>query len=556
MTTPTLAPTSRPTRLQIGLWAVVVTTMLAIVAADFAAPAPLSMDGSHYVVLAQSLLDGPGYGLISRIPASTEVFTTSSSFPWGYPLLLASLASFFPGQIEILRWPSLVATLANACLLFWGWGLFGRGSYWWGLAVCGFYCLSPLTIELADQILSEAVFTSFLLAGTLAIEFAARRLPGRLPTWWHPLTSALLVMMVFTRTAGVAMLAGLGFYVLLRHRRAALRQLIPLAVWMAGWTALVVWATPVSGLDLLPVSYLRQWRDIVVGSNRAAADSALSYPQTILNLANRRLYRDIPSAIAPGLDSQFTTVLAARWRLEWSLPWLGRAISLLLLLGFLRWRRQEGVSGFLMAAAPYLLMMLGWRALGPRLLYPVQPQLFYALFFGLETLVIGFGAALTAFRTPAFRRHTIAIASGALLCLYAAVSIFRPDDAFYVQVLEQRAGWIRANTPPSAILMSRQPEIDFLAGRRRGLPYPRNVETFSPAQFAAILEATDVDFLVVEKQTGGWSLAGNGVAPQRGYRTDSKLDHVSELAQALAAQGRLQLRYRADDGYITVYEVR
>lgn len=552
MTASTLAPTLRPTRLQIGLWAALVAVMLIIVAADFGASVAIGMDGSHYIVLAESLSSGPAYGLISRARPLTQGVLPVSPFPWGYPLVLSPLVAAFPGRLHLLGLPSLVATLANMCLIFWGWRWLGGGSTWWGLAVAGFYGLSPLTIDLANRVFSEAVFTTFLLAGIIAIEGGVRRLPGRLPVWWQALTAALLVLMVFTRTAGWAMLAGLFGYVLIRRRRTGLRPLAMLSVWMAMWTACVVYLTPVSARDLLPVSYARQLQGIVEGDFRGENDRGLSYPQTLLNLANRRLYRDIPSAIAPGLASRFTHILAARWGLEAGLPWLGRAISLLLLLGFVRWARQAGVSAFLLAAAPYLSALLGWRALGPRLLYPLQPQLFFALLCGLQALLL----ALPPLRRPALRRRMIALAGGILICLYAAIAVLSPSDADYAHDLEERGRWLRANTPPTATLMSRLPEIDFVFSRRRGLPYPRDIDAFSPEQLAAFLWAADVDFLIVEKQTGGWSLAGDDATPQRSYRPDATLDHIGELAQTLHAQGRLQLRYRAADDFFAVYEVK
>ncbi len=545
-----LPPPLRPTRLQVGLWLVLIVAML--IAVDFDAAGALSIDGSHYLVLAESLRSGPAFTLLSRAPVASNADLPLSPFPWGYPLVLSPLVAAFPGRLDLLGLPSLAATLINSCLIFWGWRWLGRGSYWLGLAVAGLYGLSPLTTDLANRVFSEAVFTTFLLASIIAIEVGVRRLPARLPAWWQPLTAALLVLMVFTRTAGWAMLAGLCGYVLIRRRRAGLRPLAMIAAWMAVWTACVVYLTPVSGRDLLPIAYARQLQGIVAGNHRSENDRSLSYPRTLLNLANRRLYRDIPSAVAPGLASRFTRVLAARWGLEAGLPWLGRAISLLLLVGFVQWARRDGVSAFLLAAAPYLLALLGWRVLGPRLLYPLQPQLFYALLCGLTAIL----PALGPLRRLAWRRRALAVAGGALICLYAVISVLSPADADYARDLEQRGRWLRANTSSAAILMSRLPDIDFVLSRRRGLPYPRTIDAFTPVQFAAFLGAAEVDFLIVEKQTGGWSLSDDDARPQRSYRPDATLDYVGDLAQTLQAQGRLQLRYRAADGFFAVYEVK
>ncbi len=556
MTDSTPSSLTRPTRIQIALWVVLVASMLSVIASDWRAPAVLGVDGSHYAVLAESLIQSPVYGLISRAPGPGGATLLSSPFPWGYPLVLAPLTFWLPGRFDVLSLPSLLATLANAAMIFWGWRLLTRGSYWWGLAVCGLYCLSPLTIEHASRVFSEAVFTSFLLAGTLSIEYAVRRLPGRLPLWWQPLASALLVMMVFTRTAGWALLAGLAVYVAIRRRRAGLRQMALLAVWMAGWTMLVVWLTPVGARDLIPNRYALQWQGIVEGSNRSINDADLPYTQVLLRLAGRRLYRDIPSAIAPGLASEYTHLLLAPWGLGGWLRALGWAISLILVLGFARWLRREGASAFLLAAAPYLLLLMGWRALGPRLFYPVQPQLFYALLLGVETVVLGLGAAFGVLRRPRARSGIIAAAVVVLLGGYTAISALAPQNASYVQALESRRHWFLTNTPPTAIVMSLQPEVNYLYSQRRGLPYPRALAAFTPDRFAAYLSDADVDYLLVERQTGGWTTSEGDAEPQRTFKTDDTLDHLVALAQALQADGRLALSYEAADGFSVIYQVK
>lgn len=556
MADPAALALARPTRIQIALWVVLVTTMVAVIAVDWRTPAVLGVDGSHYVVLAESLIQSPVYGLISRAPGPGGVVLLSAPFPWGYPLVLAPLTSLFPGRFDVLSLPSLLATLASAVLIFWGWRLLSRRSYWWALAVCGLFCMSPLTIEHASRVFSEAVFTTFLLAGTLSIEYAVRRLPGRLSLWWLPLTSALLVMMVFTRTAGWAMLAGLVLYVVFRRRRAGLRQMALLAVWMAGWTMLVVWLTPVGARDLVPIRYGLQWQGIVEGSNRSINDAGLPYAHVLLNLASRRLYRDIPSTIAPGLASKFTDLFLARWGLEVGLPVAGWAISLVLVLGFARWLRRDGASAFLLAAAPYLLLLLGWRALGPRLFYPVQPQLFYALLIGVEAVALGLGAAFGVLRRPRMRSAIVALAAIVLLGIYTAISALAPQDTRYAQALAARRHWFLTNTPSAAIVMSLQPETNYLYSRRRGLPYPRAITAFSPERFAAYLRDADIDYLLVERQSGGWSTSDNNAEMQRTFKTDDTLDHLVALAQALQADDRLALRYEAADGYTVIYQVK
>lgn len=125
---PTLA--ERPTRLQAILWAVSTIIMALLALRNWTAiPIGANEDASYYIVLAESLLKGPVYGLLynPRLPLPTN-------FPFGFPLLLAPLIHIFPGDFDILRGIAFVATLLNGVLLFWGWRRLAPGfSYWIGL---------------------------------------------------------------------------------------------------------------------------------------------------------------------------------------------------------------------------------------------------------------------------------------------------------------------------------------------------------------------------------------------------------------------------------------
>ncbi len=176
------SPTVRagsPTRAQIGVWLVLLAAAVTVSLLQYghSVVGVYKLDDSAYIVLAESLVHADRYGLINAPGAPVP-----THFPFGYPLVLSPFVVLFPGNLEVLKAVSLVATLLNAGILFWGWRWFRvQRSYWWAIAVVGLYVLSPLTVRFAGMVMSEPVFTTFCLLAILLAEQAAN---GRLIRGW------------------------------------------------------------------------------------------------------------------------------------------------------------------------------------------------------------------------------------------------------------------------------------------------------------------------------------------------------------------------------------
>jgi hypothetical protein len=154
-------------------------------------------DDAEYAVLARSLVHSPAYGLINA-PGEPA----ASRYPFGYPLALAPFAALFPNSLDALRGPSLIASLLNVSILFWGWKLLNpSGSRFWAAAVAVVYALSPLVLGAATMVMSEAVFSALAL---LAFLLARRsRGSGLLNVCLTVALGALLTLVVCTRTVGL-----------------------------------------------------------------------------------------------------------------------------------------------------------------------------------------------------------------------------------------------------------------------------------------------------------------------------------------------------------------
>ena len=96
-------------------------------------------DDAAYITLARSITQADTYGLVN-FPEGPQPW----NYPFGYPLLLAPFSGLFGGSLSLYKLISIFATLANASLIFWGWGILTRKlSFWWGLGVAAIYLYVP-----------------------------------------------------------------------------------------------------------------------------------------------------------------------------------------------------------------------------------------------------------------------------------------------------------------------------------------------------------------------------------------------------------------------------
>lgn len=519
-----------PTRIQIGLWCALVAFTAALALWRFDSHPAISADSAAYTVLAESFFSPAGYGEINDPSGSPP-----SRFPFVYPLLLTPAVILAPGNFEALRIPSLIATLVNACLLFWGWRWLSKRSYWWGLAVTTLYCLSPNSVVQARLVLSEAVFTTFLLGTVILVEYGVRR-PRR---WgWYVATGALSFAMVYTRTVGWVMLAGMLAYAFYRWRRRFWVEALRVGVvWLVGY-ALVLTLTPVEPQDLVSLDYVQRYASEAAHPRSAPLSesqgltSATGY--SLLARLREHLVRDLPSTIVPGLHSDAVAALAQKLRLDPVLPLTAVVIVCLLALGCVRWWRGEGWSAFLMVILPYLIVLIPWTWLGPRLLYPIQPQLSLAFLYGLEGVALFLAHRRRPAAQPAWVRTGLAAAAITLIAIDVAVSVLYPTYHQYDAFLATRSQWLQQHTRPDAILMSNIPATDFLYSRRKGVGYG---DSSSVDALWRDVQQAGVDVILVDRISSTWQTAGDGVEVERVYNYRREGQRVLDEVAGLLATG-------------------
>lgn len=528
-------------------WLLLVLIMLALILRDFDSHPAILIDSSRYVVLAQSLLRSPTYGLINGAGAPGP-----AQFPFGYPMVLAPVVALLPGNFEALRVPSTLAALINAALLFWGWPLLSRRTYGWGLAVTALFCLSPITVLQARLVLSEAVFLTWLLIVILLTEWGARRLP---PWWWFLALGTAATMLVFTRTVGWVMWAGIVAYRLCRKRIRAVRELLLLATVMVGVTALIVAFTPVALSDIVPNAYARKTSALIGGERAVSGGNPESYPAFLKRVIPRRLSRDLPAAVIPALNSNYAEALARQWLIWPLLLSLGMVATILMAVGMARWWIRDGPSAFLFAALPYFALLMTWTWTDRRFLYPVQPQMFLAFLIGMEACGLGLVRLSGRPLTLRFLRPALFAVIALMMVLFTAVSLSYPSNRGFVRRQQERGQWLRRHTQLTDVIMSRWPQMDYLFTGRMTVDLPDNSAARGAGEFVSYLEQQHVRYLIVDRDVGTWEMDPASGLPARAPVGGSQPPTTLDLAFVLADQGKLVLEYTAGQQEYYVFAV-
>lgn len=466
-------PDSRraPTRFHVAAWSAVLLCALLLSLAGYDSfQLGAYKDDASYAVLARSLVYSEHYGLanVPGEPAPTR-------YPFGFPLLLAPLVLLFPNDPNALKLLSLGATLLNVALIFWGWPAFARrASYGWALAAAALYAFAPLTVWLSHTVLSEAVFTTLCLSALVLTESSAAPPPTRTRRILTlALLSVVLFLAVFVRTIGLVLVVTVLSYLVVR-RRAFARDAAFVLGGIVALTILVVALTPVRLSDLFPTEYVSQLAAPAAwDSTTVATPLVLRFAGTLAQYSTSD-FRQILLPFGGGAGEQ-----AFADRL--GLPALPLAIALLstalLALGLVVWYRRYGLSAALLFTVLYVLALIIWPWGLSRLLYPVQPQLFFAFLLGIAALLSALARAARSralLSAPAARvLPNLALGAVALtlISISAYYSLHPEDSRAHVGDLPTRSLWLKSNTPPDAVVMSEEPQTDYLYAGRRTVPY-------------------------------------------------------------------------------------
>jgi len=563
-----VASENAPTKAQVAIWlAMLAGGALLFLRGYRSYQIGAYQDDAAYVILARSLVHSDRYGMINTPGPPGEI-----QFPFGYPLLLSPFVLLFPENLDAMKALSIVATMQNASLLFWGWKLLvPGGSRWWALAVVGLYLFSPLTVDHARMVMSEPVFTTFCLTAILLAERLARGARG----WWlYPALASVLVFVLFTRTIGVTLVGTVFGYLLWREGSGAWKELTLIAVGMVLLVGGIVAATPVRAVDILPKGYFKtESASFLVallgcdgvttepdgtsemGQTEPATETADGNPsrQTLLidymllHGIEQHLGRDIRNVALPLGGGEGERTAARRVGLPFLPLLLGYSISALVIAGFVRWFRGAGRGLFLLFSALYCGALFLWAWSGPRMLYPVQPQIQLGMLLGMGAVVSWVASIALRHKTPgSLERRVILFVSLVLITSGVLKGSAIDDSRLHVGDLEARSNWLRSHAAASDIVMSEAPAIDFLYSGRKTVPYP-SVDV-SPGQLADHLARHGVKYVIVAP----------AVEWQSSYqpRLSRQTLQVLSLLEVLGTESRVALAYSSEQGLVQIFRVQ
>lgn len=319
-------------------------------------PAGIWHDDGVYMLVAKALAEGQGLvygGVVDNPPAA--------KFPPLYPMLLAGLWWVF-GAIGPV---TLSAALLNLAFLATAGALFGRAlatstdlDLRASLAVAGLAFASSDVLRPSLIPLSESLFL-VLLAGALALWPKLREeRPGKA----LPICATLLLALVATRTAGLAMVLAMVLALVLRRSFSAAAVVGgPALAFAAGWSW---WTGRASAM--IPDGA----RDLLGPYTGWIVEQTLSAPGTFLASLPRHALGIVERAVAmtfPGVTGPVIWVLAV-------------GVAPLVVLGLYRLIQRFPPLGWF--GLVYLAVLLVWPYLDRRLLVPWHPVMLSALALG------------------------------------------------------------------------------------------------------------------------------------------------------------------------------
>jgi hypothetical protein len=504
-------------------------------------------DDATYVILAESLARGPAYGLVNDPGAPG-----STNFPIGFPLLLVPFVIAFPERPEVMAVVSAVATIINAVLIFWGWRWLAPNlSRWWAVAVVGLLMVSPLVVDHSRLVMSEPVFTTCCL---LSFIVAHRVGQGPRSVLWLAVLGVLLVLVPLIRTIGVVLVPLVLIYLLWQRGRQAIMQMSLLTAFMALTLGAILTVTVAEVRDVFPFMYVElatpaaTSADAVATSTNPNSFVRMNVPERFVRTMISYTEHAVRKAIFPPGGGLNGYLFFERLGVPNIRELLGYAIGLILFGGYVRWLTRFGrPTLFALFPLVYLPVLFLWPFPADRLLYPVLPQLQISFLLGVGW--IGYFIFQRVLAGP-FALQGSLVAQRATL----VVVMFLASAEIYTTLrigasrehagdLECRTQWLKQHASANAVVMTEEPQIDYLYGRRKTIPYP-GMTTISRGD--TYLGEQPFDFVIVAPEVG-WPTAFRLEYTRVGERMLRRMDD-------LVAQGHMRLIHSGGCGFERVYE--
>lgn len=481
-------------------------------------------DQSIYLVSAKALASRQGYRLISDVAAPP-----AAMYPIGYPAMLAPLflwSDSLPQVIPLARFLSLTLCVA---LIVVGYALLCRyTTRQTALLLSLLIGLTPQVFLFSTSISSEWPFAALSLFGLLLV---CRGNESRTPDSYSRYAlaaGAFIGAGMLMRTVGAAFVVGVACcYVINRRWRNVASFVVGVVVVYA--LSIASWSSDGGNTFLA----YREW----FLTNVDLKTPLVNFSALVLNV--------LPAILVPPMETIFARQLLGGGH-AYVMGSIGAALGVVLLIGL--WSQLRRMDPLGVCLGCYLAVVMMWPWDPSRFVLPVLPLFLVTAMEGINTTM----KWLVRDRIDAWPR-SLFYGGLVLLCALALAA----DGAWMRRLYltghhagsapggdwnEMRSAfeWIKANTPPDAVLVSSYPEGAFLFTGRKTLRQPVDAE----------LEG----ILSTHRTTNTFVFATKRISyRRRDQAAEFGLSPV--LTYAAARPGRLLPRWRNDDGTIQIFEV-
>jgi hypothetical protein len=433
-------------------------------------------DDGIYATTAKALATGQGYKIISlpSEPAQTK-------YPPFYPWLLSliwRLSPSFPDNVTPLTLLSAISTLAFLCISYRYLTSRDYATRWQALFAVGLAALNWRTMILATSMYSEMLYAGLAVAALALTEKNERtdRVGGL-----DVLTGTVIGLAFLTRSSGLTLLAAVGLYYAMRRRWKRGFLVVGVgSLFVVGWAAWCYATNPAAeGVNAsYHATYFRDISGMIKGLQAESNSSAL---QIILTILQQNFFSAIIVSIPivcsglsyatpPGLGA-FGGVISACSIL---------LVLCLVIFGFVR-QVRTGLRLLHIYIALYLALHLPIPYISyDRYLIPLLPFLLLFVIIELDRAIelARNGLKARGQLSQNLGAGFILLVVGSTVCLglYGYTSGIWQSlgslTAVYARAADDRqcASWIRANTDPSAVVMSYRDPTFYLYTERKAAP--------------------------------------------------------------------------------------
>ncbi len=458
---------------------VLIVLQLALLAWEFYPDLSTNGDDARYYLLGQALREGKGYTQIQLPGNPPEV-----GYPIAFPLLLAAV-SFVSNSIMAAK---IFLALCGVTVTLLCYQLFKNHMKRLLVPMLVLCAASSLLLEFSSSIMSEVPFLLFSLLALILYERSAANPKN---AWLFWLTIVVSVVPMHCRSVGLAFSAAWILTTLASKRyRFAFAHIAVLAVTVVVFHIFTSWQNSYT-------FYLLQ-------KNAYAPDLGFVTPADMI----ARIGQNIKS---------YATMIVSQSLIP--LPYGTSASSAGLLsilcvaLIFAGWVR--GFFGRMRFASMYVFLYFGillmWQVqwTSERFVVGILPFLYFFLLNGIAAILGLLPSAKGKGLLAKFTSDSDNLSRGGEIVVWAVVAIVgfvniynQPTQLHLKRYLGPDwrnfyscADWVRINTPPDAVVMSRKAELFYVRSKRAGLMYPMTHDT---RRIVNTIDSANVSYVVLD----------------------------------------------------------